>query len=315
MSVVSPNPEVASNTDVVFSPSLDSLLLQRFADYAELCRPRIAVMTMVAVSVGFTLGSPIVFDGRTLLLAMFGIVQLVAASSILNQCIERASDGRMQRTLSRPIAAGRVSVIEAAVLAIGLTILGTVILWRLVNPLTAAATLATLLLYLFGYTILKNRTSLCTTIGAIPGAAPPVLGWLAAGKDFGIEALALFALFFVWQFPHFLAIGWIYRSDYRAAGLRMLPSFSDGGFLTGLFAVIYATAFVPVSALPSYVGLSGDYYLGVATVCSLGYLGFSIRFLMERSTVRARHLLLVSLICLPVLLLAIVVDFLRLTAI
>ncbi|MCP4170134.1 MAG: protoheme IX farnesyltransferase [Fuerstiella sp.] len=288
---------------------------QRLADYAELCRPRIAVMTMVAVAVGFTLASPITFDGAKLVVAMLGVVQLVAASSILNQCLERRTDVRMTRTQSRPIASGRISVSEASAAAALLTVVGFCLLWNIVNPAAAIATLATLVAYALAYTLLKTRTSLCTTIGAIPGAMPPVIGWLAAGRGLGVEALALFAIFFVWQFPHFLAIGWIHRRDYQHAGLRMLPSFTDNGFLTGLIAVIYAAAFVPVSAFPAYIGMSGDLYLVSAMVFSVAYLVYSIRFLMRRSEVRARSLLYNSLICLPLLLIALVLDFLRLTAI
>ena len=288
---------------------------QRLADYAELCRPRIAVMTMVAVAVGFTLASPIVFDGAKLVIAMLGVVQLVAASSMLNQCLERRTDVLMKRTQLRPIASGRITVPEASAVAVVLTVVGFGCLWNMVNPAAALATLATLLMYALAYTLLKTKTSLCTTIGAVPGAMPPVIGWLAAGGGFGIEALALFAVFFVWQFPHFLAIGWIHRRDYQHAGLRMLPSFTDHGFLTGLIAVIYAAAFVPVSALPAYIGMSGDLYLVSAMVFSVAYLVYSIRFLLHRSEVRARSLLYNSLICLPSLLIALVLDFLRLTAI
>lgn len=287
---------------------------QRLYDYADLCRPRIAVMTMVSVAVGFTLASPIVFNMPVLLTSLAGIVQLVAASSILNQCLERTTDRLMVRTADRPIASNRISVWEAVSVATSLTAFGFTLLWNLVNPATALATLATLLVYCCAYTVLKTRTSVCTTIGAIPGAMPPVLGWLAAGGTFGPEVLALFAVFFVWQFPHFLAIGWIHRSDYQSAGLRMLPSFKDDGFLTGLLATSYAAAFVPISALPAYLGLSGDIYLIAAIGLSVAYLGFTVKFAADRSDRNARQLLFYSLMCLPALLIALVIDFLRLTS-
>ena len=312
MSIASPS--TTASTESLQTQSLDAAIRQRVTDYAELCRPRIAVMTMVAVAVGFTLASPIVFHGATLLVAMFAIVQLVAASSILNQCLERSTDAKMRRTSSRPIATGRIPLSEAVSVATVLTGTGFVVLWNIVNPVTAWATLFTLLVYVFAYTPLKTRTSLCTTVGAVPGAMPPVLGWLAAGGDFGVEALALFALFFVWQFPHFLAIGWIHRNDYHTAGLRMLPSFTDNGLLTGLIAVVYAIVFVPVAMLPAYVGISGDLYLFVASVLSVAYLAYAIRFLLNRSEQTARSLLYNSLICLPLLLITLVIDFLRLTA-
>lgn len=294
---------------------LSLVLRQRISDYAEISRPRIAVMTMISVAVGFTLASPVVFQGTTLLVALVGIVQLVAASSILNQCLERGTDARMQRTSERPLVTGRLPISEAVVTALALSVCGTWLLSTFVNIATAAAALATLATYVLGYTLLKPRTSLCTTIGAIPGAMPPVLGWLAAGGSFGIEALALFGVFFVWQFPHFLAIGWIHRDDYRQAGLRMLPSFTDKGLLTGLLAVIYAAAFIPISVLPASIGLSGDIYFLAALVLSTAYLVFSCRFLLNRSSDVARQLLLYSLLCLPLLLLALVLDFLRLTSV
>lgn len=294
--------------------SPDALLRQRFADYAELCRPRIAVMTMVSVLVGYTLSSPIAFDGATLLVALIGIVQLVAASSILNQCLERRTDAKMQRTQQRPIAAGRVSVAEAVILSGVFVLAGSVMLWNFVNPATAVSTLLTLVVYVSAYTPLKTRSALCTTIGAVPGAMPPVLGWLAAGGSFGIEALALFAVFFVWQFPHFLAIGWIHRKDYEAAGLKMLPSFSDAGLSTGVIATVYALAFVPVAATPVAVGICGNVYLWIATALSLTYLYYTLRFLQKRTDAAARSLLYNSLLCLPLLLITLVVDFLRLTS-
>ena len=312
MSSVSPGRTTAVTSDVL--PAWPPTLRQRIADYAELARPRIAAMTMVSVAVGFTLASPVAFHAGLLLTALLGIVLLVAASSILNQCLERHTDARMERTAQRPIVSGRISVAEAVSVTGVLSFLGTILLWQFVNPLTAVGTFMTFAVYTGGYTLLKTRTSLCTTIGAIPGAMPPVLGWFAAGGQPGIEALALFGVFFVWQFPHFLAIGWIHRDDYERAGLRMLPSFQDGGRLTGILALVYATVFVPIAVLPSHIGVAGDLYASVALLTSLGYLAATLRFAFERSTRKARQLLAVSLICLPCLLIALVVDFIRLTS-
>lgn len=315
MSIASSASQPSTISTPYVTAGLLSVIRQRFADYLILCRPRIAVMTMVSVAVGFTLASPVVFfDGMLLLAAVTGIISLVAASSILNQCFERHTDAQMTRTAGRPIAAGRVSVFEAMAAASLLSCFGFTVLWNLVNPVTASVTMLTLIVYVFGYTPLKTRTSLCTTIGAVPGAMPPVLGWLAAGGTFTVEPLALFAVFFIWQFPHFLAIGWIHRNDYRVAGLRMLPSFADEGLLTGLFAVTYAAAFVPVAALPAYAGLSGNLYLASSVLLSLCYLAAAVAFAIKRTEKHARRLLYVSLVCLPALLAALVVDFLRLTS-
>lgn len=298
----------AASLDAAQAVSVD-----RLAEYRQMVRPRILLMSAVAVAAGFILSSTELVDWLLLAIAAPSICLLVAASSVLNQVIEADSDYRMARTTARPLASGRISRREGLLLGSAFAVLGSVLLWTLVNPLTSAASLLTMLCYVCAYTPLKRRSEFCTTIGAIPGAMPPVLGWLAAGGQPGIECLALFALFFVWQFPHFLAIGWIYRQQYSDAGLKMLPSFTDGGRLTGLLALLYAVAFVPVACLPRFVGLAGSGYLAAALVLSTGYLWLTIRFAFTRSDFRARRLLAGSLICLPVLLVCLVFDFLRLT--
>lgn len=286
----------------------------RMADYRQMARPRIMVMSAAAVVSGFVLASPIVISWSVVWIAVVGICCLVAASSILNQVIEAETDLQMNRTSNRPVASGRISRIEAAGFGMLTSLIGAALLWRFVNQTTSIAAFCTMLSYVLLYTPLKRISSLCTTVGAVPGAMPPVLGWLAAGGEFGFEALALFAVFFVWQFPHFLAIGWIYREDYERAGLKMLPSFRDNGVRTGWIALTYALAFVPVSCMPRVVGLAGPGYMAAAIVLSLGYLWLTIRFVTSRTNLRARQLMLGSLICLPVLLLCLVTDYLRLVS-
>ncbi|MCA9064690.1 MAG: heme o synthase [Planctomycetaceae bacterium] len=287
---------------------------RRLADYLQLTRPRIAVMSAVAVAAGFRVASPMSVDWLTLFAAIIGIVCFVAVSSTWNQVLERRTDSLMNRTESRPFATGRISATEGWVLGFVLCVVGALVLGAVVNTLTLAASALTMLTYVFAYTPLKRTSVLCTTVGAIPGAMPPVLGWLAAGRGLGVEALALFAIFFVWQFPHFLAIGWLHRIDYQRAGLRMLPSFHDNGRLTAVVAITYAIAFVPVSCLPRFVGLAGQGYLFAALVLSAGYLWLTVRFVIQRSDRRARQLMIGSLLCLPVLLLCLVGDFVRLTS-
>jgi protoheme IX farnesyltransferase len=286
----------------------------RLTDYVRLCRPRIAVMTSVSVAAGFALAATTAVDWSVMLAAVAGVVAFVAASSVLNQTLERDTDALMQRTMHRPLVTGSVSVHEGWLLGLGFAAIGSAILFFAVNSATAIASMLTMLVYVFAYTPAKRRTTLCTTIGAVPGAMPPVLGWLACRGDAGIEALSLFAIFFVWQFPHFLAIGWIYRGDYRDAGLRMLPSFTDNGRSTAILATAYAAVFVPVCCLPRFVGLAGTGYLFAALLLSLGYLAFTIRFALNRTDVNARRLMASSLICLPCLLLCLVFDYIRLTS-
>ncbi|MCH2212040.1 MAG: heme o synthase [Fuerstiella sp.] len=310
MSIATPAQTPVVRADRVGAQSL----VDRTSDYVEMCRPRIAVMTMAAVSAGFILASPIIIHWGLLAVTLAGILLLVAASSILNQVLEVRTDARMQRTTGRPLISGRISRLEASLAGLLFALSGIGILWSFTNPVTTVAGAGTLLCYVLAYTPLKIRSSLCTTVGALPGAMPPVIGWLAAGGAAGSGAWSLFALLFTWQFPHFLAIGWIYRHEYEQAGLRMLPSFSDGGRRTGIVATIYAAAFVPVSLLPSYAGLTGRLYFAVALALSGLYFAATLRFALNRTTRRGRDLLLVSLLILPALLLVMVCEFLYLTA-
>ena len=290
------------------------VIARRFSDYRQLVRPRILIMSSAAVVAGFILASPIAISWPVMGLSVFGICCLVAASSVLNQVIESRTDARMNRTVDRPVASGRLSRKEAAGFGILISILGSLVLAVYVNSLTSVSAFVTMLTYVLLYTPLKRSSALCTTVGAVPGAMPAVLGWFAAGGHVGVEAVALFGLFFVWQFPHFLAIGWIYRDDYQAAGLKMLPSFTDEGARAGWIALVYAVAFVPVSCLPRFVGLAGTGYLGAALILSLGYLWLTVRFSMSRTNLRAKQLMAGSLICLPAMLICLVADYLRLVS-
>ena len=274
----------------------------RIADYLVLTKPRISTLALVTVSAGFALGSADRWQSAMLLSALFGIALVAAASSAFNQWLERESDGLMRRTASRPLPAGRLSAAE--VLGFGLVTGAGGIAWLAfnVNRATAVLSAITLLLYAGVYTPLKRHTSFCTAIGAIPGALPPVLGWAASGARLDIAAFSLFAILFLWQFPHFLAIGWIYRSEYSRAGLKMLPARGRLPRVTGLMAVGYALALIPLSFLPAFCGLAGGAYLVVALVLGTGYLAAAIRFAAGESLRSAKFLLWTSLVYLPVLL-------------
>ena len=287
---------------------------EKLAAYKVLCRPRIAVMTALSVAVGYTLGSERGTDPTGLIFSVAGIVLFVASSSILNQLLERRTDALMERTQNRPLVSGVVSPGEAWSLGVFCSLAGFCILAFAVNLITALASLVTMLLYVCCYTPLKRVSVLCTTVGAIPGAMPPVLGWLASGSTNYLPAFALFAVFFVWQFPHFLAIAWIYRHQYELAGLKMLPSNASDGRTVGLIAVLYAAVFVTISVLPRYAGISGDGYMAAALILSLGYLVLSFRFALLRTITRAKQLMLGSLLCLSVMLFALMFDYLRLTS-
>jgi len=286
--------------------------IARWRDYLTLAKPRIAVMGLVTVALGFMLGSTAEWQAERLAHALFGIGLVAISCSVLNQWLERDSDRLMARTANRPLPAGRLAPNEVLVFGVLLGVVGFADLVLAVNVLTAILAFGTLLLYVAVYTPLKRHTSLCTAIGAIPGAMPPVLGWVAAGGQLDAGAFALFATLFVWQFPHFLAIAWLYRHQYASAGLRMLPQAEPRSKITGWMCVVYALALVPVSLLLKDAALAGDLFAVVALILGFGYVGFSVRFLLNESVRTARQLIWFSLVYLPTLLLVLTWDHLRL---
>lgn len=320
MSKLSPPPsnvsrtENSSNLGVLAEASVplpwSAVLSTRLSDYVELTKARIAVMVLISVSVGFALASGSTVPLPLLAHALFGIALVAAASSALNQFLERETDRLMPRTADRPLPSGRLSAMEVLGFGISAGVAGVVYLAFLVNWLTALLTGLTLLVYVFVYTPLKRSTSLCTAVGAIPGALPPVLGWTAAGGALNMEALSLFGILFLWQFPHFLAIGWLYREQYGRAGLKMLPFARSQ--VTGFLAVGYALALLPVSLLPSLCGLAGNTYFLAALILGIGYLLCAVRFMREECPRTARGLLWSSLLYLPILLFALTWDHFRL---
>lgn len=280
-------------------------LVSRLADYVELTKPRIAVLAMAAVVVGYLLGSQGESAGLALMHATGGILLVAIGSTVLNQYLERDVDAQMQRTADRPLPSGRLTSREVLLFGLATGLLGVVHLAVFVNALTAGLALITLALYTLVYTPLKRMTPLCTAVGAISGALPPVLGWTAAGGQLDQAAFALFAILFIWQFPHFLAIAWLYREDYERAGLRMLPSRKPLARVTALHALAYALVLIPVSLLPCRFGLAGSasVYSLVALLLGLSYVAGSLRFLWRETPQTARGLIYISLIYLPGLLL------------
>ena len=292
--------------------SVRGTLAGRLADYLELAKPRIAVLALVTVTVGYVLGSADALQMLPLFHALLGIALVAAGSSALNQFVERRSDARMRRTADRPLPSGRLHPVAALGFGLATGLGGCAYLAVLVNVLTASLALATLLLYTLAYTPLKRITSLCTAVGAVPGALPPLLGWTASGAPINSGALSLFAILYVWQFPHFLAIVWLYRDEYADAGFRMLPAVRPALRITGIMAVTYALALLPVSLLPGRLGLAGDGYLLAAAVLGIGYLLFAVRFAWNESAASARGLVFSSLVYLPSLLTALTWDHFQL---
>lgn len=292
--------------------SLRTALAVKGADYLQLIKPRISLMVLLTVSAGFYLGASGMWNSQKLGLALVGIALVASGSSALNQYLERRSDARMSRTADRPLPSGRMQTVEVLWFGIGSAVCGTLWLAWYVNILTALLTLATLLLYVLAYTPLKRYTTLGVAVGAIPGALPPVLGWVAADGELNCSALSLFGMLFLWQFPHFLAIAWLYQEQYRSAGLRMLPGAGRMQGLAGLLATAYALVLVPVSLLPAVNGLAGRGFAWVALALGGMYVAAAMRFAAQETRTTARLLLGVSLFYLPLLLLALVGDHWRL---
>ena len=280
---------------------------ERLAAYLELTKPRITSLIVLTSAAGFCLASRSV-DYVALLSAMTGIALLSSGIATLNQYMERDLDGLMRRTADRPLPSGKLAPWEALWFGVGLTVLAEVYLAVLVNPLTALLGLFVIAGYLFGYTPLKTRTSLSTMVGAFPGAVPPLIGWTAARGELSVEAWVLFAILFLWQFPHFLAIAWMYREDYGRAGILMLPVVEPEGRVAGQQIVAYTLMLLPVSLLPTALGISGKVYFYGAIVLGLLFLYSSIRAAFSQSRQQARRLLLSSVLYLPLLFILMVLD-------
>ncbi len=286
--------------------------IARFGDYLELIKPRISTMALISVALGYTLASAHSWSVIPLIHALLGIGFVAVGCNSLNQLLEIKSDALMPRTANRPLPSGKISVSEVLIFGIVAALSGIFYLAIMVNLLTAFLSMLTLVLYVVVYTPLKRYTSFCTTIGAIPGAMPPILGWTAAGGNLNTSSFTIFAIMFLWQFPHFLAIAWLYRHQYHQAGLKMLPAPDPARGVVGWMCVIYAVLLIPVSLLPQFVSLAGTVYSVVAITLGIGYLLFSIRFLRHESSKTARGLIWFSLIYLPVLLLTLTWDRLQL---
>lgn len=304
-------PTEAAQTSLGFHPA-PGATATFIGDLRELFKFKVTAMVLITTWAGFYLGSlhsGISSIQRGLLETLIGVGLASAGSSALNEALERKSDAKMIRTANRPIASGRFSLMQGVVLGLAAVVLSGVWLLNTTNPLTAGLTLLTVFSYVAIYTPLKRMTTLATFLGAFPGAAGPLLGWTASRGQIEWPGIALFAILFVWQFPHFMAIAWLYRHDYARAGIKMLPVVQPDGVSTVIEALFYAVLMVPVSLAPWYLHMAGIPYAIYASALGLLYLGYTIRFcriLRARSETEsrmfARDLLKVSVIYLPLLL-------------
>jgi protoheme IX farnesyltransferase len=295
-------------TAISVPPEPLALLRARLADYRDMTKPGIAVMVLVTVAAGFCLASPGAPDWLVLLHTLAGTALVAAGASVLNQWMERRTDGLMQRTENRPLPAGRLQPAEVLVFGLTLGLVGLAYLAALVaQPLCVAVAAITFVCYVWVYTPLKKYTTLNTLIGAVPGALPPVIGWTAASGELSRGVLLLFLILFLWQVPHFLAIAWIHRADYARAGLRMLPVTDPTGRRTGRNMVLYCVCLVAVSLSPVLSGLAGDLYLLGAVLTGGAFLVTTWTFLKAPTNPHARLVLRGSLLYLPVILMLILV--------
>ena len=283
----------------------------RPSDLLELTKPRITGLVSTTAAAGFLLSSPPgQVDPGALARTVIGIALVSAGSCALNQYVERELDRRMKRTAQRPLPAGRLAPDLALAWGALLGAIGILELALLVNPLTAVLAAATLAGYIFVYTPLKTRTSLATIVGAVPGAAPPLLGWTGASGELALGGWLLFALLFLWQLPHFLAIAWLYREDYRAAGMRLLTIDDPDFARTARQSALWTVALLPVSLAPAAVGLAGPLFLAGALALGALFLAVAVAFARAPRVASARRLLLTSVAYLPAVLAVLVVDHL-----
>lgn len=280
----------------------------RVTSFIELTKPRIAFMLVLTAAAGFYLGTSGEFDFILFAHSMLGITLLAFGVATLNQYIEWRTDSLMDRTQTRPIPTSRVAPTEALIFGLVQCSISEAYLYFLVNPLTAALGLVVVVGYVLLYTPLKTRTSASTAIGAIPGAMPPLMGWTSAANEFTLGAWALFVILFLWQFPHFLAIAWLYKEQYAKAGIKMLPVVEKDGRLTARQIVLFTIMLVPVSLAPFFLGFAGVIYLVGAFLLGIWFLVESSLTAREKSKLRARRLLMVSVIYLPLLFGLLVVD-------
>lgn len=272
----------------------------RFADYLELTKPRIAVMALFTVAVGYLLAGGTDVHAPALFHTLLGAGLVAAGGSALNQWIERSIDARMWRTMKRPLPAGRLTPREALAFGLGLSAVGLVYLFALIPHPAGVAAAATLVSYVAIYTPLKTVTAWNTVVGAVPGALPPVIGWCAARGWDGIPgAFALFLLIFVWQLPHFLAIAWMYRDDYARGGLRMLPHTDPAGGKTAAVMVVTCVALIPLGLVSLWLGVAGPLSAVGCAVLGALFLREAIRFNRTRTDRQARQVLRASLLYLP----------------
>jgi len=278
------------------------------SDYLDLMKPRITSMVLVTAAIGYFLAGPESVDLAYLAAVLIGTGLVSASGATLNHVWERDTDRMMQRTVDRPIPSGRVQAKSALLFGIVLGIVGVATLLAVAPPVVAALGVAAFVGYVLIYTPLKRRSPMATLVGAVPGAIPPMMGVAAVSGQIDSAAWVLFGLLFFWQLPHFLAIAWLCRADYAAAGMPMLPVVRPDGKTTARHALFYALALVPVSLMPTWLGMAGTTYFLGALILGIALIVFCVLFSFSHSNPAARNLLLASVVYLPAVLAVMLLD-------
>lgn len=280
----------------------------RIRDYAQLMKPNLSFMVVFSSVVGYLLAPGVHFEWQSVLILFAGGMLVTNGANTINQIIERHSDRLMKRTMLRPLPDGRMGTAEAWTLAVGSGLCGTLLLGYFFNPLAGILSFISLLLYSFAYTPMKKVHPVAVFIGAIPGALPPLIGWVAATGSMGTGGWVLFLIQFFWQFPHFWAIAWVGYDDYLKAGIRMLPSSEGKTRFTGLQCMFYSLVLLPLAIVPRFMGLSGNYGMIVCLLMGLLYFIASVFFFRRNDHSSAKGLMYSSFIYLPTVLLALLFD-------
>ena len=277
-------------------------------DYVALTKPRLNFLVVLTSAAGYYLGALSSINLWQMTQAVVGTALVAGGAAVLNQVYERDTDALMRRTLGRPLPDHRVTAGDATIFGLALALAGIALLALGANLLAALLALATLFVYLMVYTPMKRRSPVATLVGAVPGALPALIGWAAARGAATTGGWILFAIVFLWQIPHFMAIAWMYREDYRSAGFPMLPVIEPDGRRTGRQAVLFAAALLPVSLAPTFVGLSGWIYFSIALALSISLLMLSVKFAGTRSETSARWLFFGSITYLPLIWAAMILN-------
>lgn len=276
--------------------------------YVELLKPRLSFLVAFSSGFGYILATSGQLNWANLLLLSLGGMLVSGASVTINQIIEKEYDSVMKRTKNRPIPTGRISEKEAAIYSLAVAVVGLYILYLSTNPLTVVLSLVSLILYSFVYTPMKRVGPIAVFIGAIPGALPPLLGWVAATGVISFEALIIFGIQFIWQFPHFWAIAWVGDEDYKKAGFKLLPNNGRKDLNTAINIMIYTLFLLPLGLLPTYFGVTGINSAVIVTVCGCGFLAQTFSLMRDNSDKAALKIMFGSFLYLPIVQIAYMLD-------